>query len=64
MDRDDPETRPRPRPAHVIGQDLAAISVDELEERIGLLEAEIERLRAEARRKQASRAAAGAFFKL
>jgi len=49
---------------HEIGADLSAVSVDELRERIQLLEAEIERLSEEIRRKEASRNAAAAFFKI
>jgi uncharacterized small protein (DUF1192 family) len=58
------EDRPAPAPtAHAIGADLSALSVHELQERIGLLEAEIERLRAAVRAKEASKSAADAFFK-
>ncbi|TDR89000.1 DUF1192 domain-containing protein [Enterovirga rhinocerotis] len=48
---------------HEIGCDLTAVSVDELDERVALLEAEIARLRAEKERKNASREAAAAFFR-
>jgi uncharacterized small protein (DUF1192 family) len=61
--RDD-DDRPKPKASHELGADLSAISVAELAERIGLLEAEIVRLREEVARKEASRDAAGAFFKL
>lgn len=44
-------------------EDLSTISADELNERIARLEAEIERTTTEIRAKQASRAAADAFFK-
>lgn len=44
-------------------EDLSTISVDELEERVQRLTAEIERVKAEIQSKQASRAAADAFFK-
>ena len=50
--------------AHEVGMPLDAISVDELHERIGLLEQEIERLRAEIQTKQSSKAAANAVFKI
>ncbi|MEZ5812374.1 MAG: DUF1192 domain-containing protein [Rhizobiaceae bacterium] len=50
-------------PVHEIGQDLSQLSVDELQERIGLLKAEIARLEAEAGSKDASRDAAEAFFR-
>ena len=62
----DPFAEERPRPAitvHDLGQDLATLSVAELEERIELLEREIERLREATARKEASRAAASAFFR-
>lgn len=63
MRDDDPETRPKRKLAHEIGCDLAAISADELHERVGLLREEIARLEAEAARKKASRDAASSFFK-
>ncbi|HVL72713.1 MAG TPA: DUF1192 domain-containing protein [Beijerinckiaceae bacterium] len=57
------DEKPRPKPTHEIGQDLAKLSVDELDERVALLAAEIERLREARRAKEASRLAASAFFK-
>jgi uncharacterized small protein (DUF1192 family) len=60
MDLDD--LVPKKTPGMVIGEDLAAISVAELEHRIQLLEAEIARIRAEMAKKHASKAAADAFF--
>jgi uncharacterized small protein (DUF1192 family) len=58
------EEKPRPKPAaHEVGQDLAALSVGELEERIEILEREIGRLKDAKARKEASRTAASAFFK-
>jgi uncharacterized small protein (DUF1192 family) len=48
---------------HEIGQDLALLSVKELQERIGILKEEITRLEADIARKQASRGAADQFFK-
>lgn len=52
------------KPANmVIGENLDAISVAELEQRIQALESETERLRAEITKKQASRSAADAFFR-
>jgi uncharacterized small protein (DUF1192 family) len=58
------EEKPRPRPfAHELGQDLSTLSVSELEERMELLEREIERLKEARSRKEASRNAASAFFK-
>ena len=59
----DDEDRPKKKIAHEIGQDLTLISVKELEERIGLLKAEIARLEADIESKQASRNVADQFFK-
>ncbi len=59
------DERPRPKPpAHDVGQDLSTLSVADLDERISLLEREMERLREARARKEASMAAASAFFKL
>jgi uncharacterized small protein (DUF1192 family) len=59
------EERPRPRPdRHELGQDLSTLSVEELDERIEILEQEIERLREARAGKAASRDAASAFFKI
>jgi len=60
---DDPFARPIKKLAHEIGEPLDTISSGELRERIALLEAEIERLRAAAEAKDASKRAADAFFK-
>ncbi len=49
--------------AHAVGEDLSLLSVDELKERVTLLETEIERLRAAIGSKEQSRSAADAFFK-
>ncbi|MBL8587388.1 MAG: DUF1192 domain-containing protein [Methylobacteriaceae bacterium] len=54
---------PRKKTTHEIGQTLDALSVDELAERIELLQAEIARLEAAKAAKQASKAAADLFFK-
>jgi len=59
----DDEDRPRKKIIHEIGQDLALLSVGELTERMELLQGEIERLKAAAASKQASRSAADKFFK-
>ena len=59
----DDEDRAKPRPDLVIGEDLDTISIEELEKRITLLEAEISRLRAEIVSKQSTRASAENFFK-
>jgi uncharacterized small protein (DUF1192 family) len=47
-----------------VGQDLSMLSIDELDERIAVLEREIERLKEARSRKEQSRAAASAFFKI
>lgn len=60
MDLDDEPKKPANM---VIGENLDAISVAELEHRIQALESEIIRLRAEIAKKQASRNAADAFFR-
>ncbi len=60
MDDDD---RPRKKITHEIGQDLALLSVEELNERIALLNAEITRLQEAMTKKRASKDAANAFFK-
>ena len=60
MDEDD---RPRKKITHEIGQDLSLLSVEELNERIALLTAEIARLEETAKKKRASKDAASTFFK-
>lgn len=58
------DLQPRPKsPEHVIGMDLARLSVHELGERIQLLQNEIARLEAARGAKTASLDAAQAFFK-
>ncbi len=59
----DIEDRPTPKPRMVIGENLDAISVAELEQRIVTLDSEIARIRAEIAKKQASKAAAASFFR-
>jgi uncharacterized small protein (DUF1192 family) len=59
----DEDDRPKKKISHEIGQELALLSVKELDERIGLLRDEIARLEADKARKQASRNAADQFFK-
>jgi uncharacterized small protein (DUF1192 family) len=59
----DLEDAPKKPANMVIGENLDAISVAELEQRIQALESEIIRLRAEIAKKQASRNAADAFFR-
>jgi uncharacterized small protein (DUF1192 family) len=57
------DDRPRKKVAHEIGQELASLSVEELSERISLLNAEILRLHGALEKKRASRSAADQFFK-
>ena len=57
------DDRPKPQPDIVIGADLSAISIEELEKRITTLEGEISRLREEIVSKQATKASAENFFK-
>lgn len=59
----DDEERPKKKIGHEIGQDLALLSVGELDERIALLREEITRLEAAADKKKASRDVASQFFK-
>jgi uncharacterized small protein (DUF1192 family) len=60
MDEDD---RPKKKIVHEIGQDLALLSIKELEERIALLDEEIGRLKTAIASKQGSRNVADQFFK-
>jgi len=60
MEDDD---RPRRKITHEIGQDLSLLSVEELNERIALLNAEIARLQEAMTKKRASKDAANSFFK-
>ncbi len=60
MNQDD---LPKPRHEHVLGENLDAISLDELHLRVKVLSQEIERIEVEMTRKKASRSAADAFFK-
>ena len=53
----------KPR-THLVGMDLETMSVGELTERIGLLEAEIERLKAAITARGATRQAAESIFKI
>ncbi len=57
------EDRPRKKITHEIGQDLSLLSLEELTERIALLNSEIARLEEAATKKRASRDAANSFFK-
>jgi len=57
------EDRPKKKIVHEIGQELALLSVKELDERIAVLNEEIARLEADKVKKQATRSAADQFFK-
>ncbi len=57
------DDRPKKKLTHEIGQDLTLLSVGEIDERITLLKAEIQRLSVDRARKDASRLAADAVFK-
>ncbi len=59
----DDDDRPKKKITHEIGQDLALLSVKELQERIALLKEEIGRLDASISGKQVSRNVADQFFK-
>ena len=61
--KDDEDDRPKKKIIHEIGQDLALLSVKELQERITVLREEIARLEASIAGKQASRSVADQFFK-
>ena len=57
------DDRPIRRPAPSAGDDLSLLSIEEIEARIALFRAEIERLEAELERKRRSLAAADAVFR-
>lgn len=57
------DDKPRKKGTHELGQDLSLLSFEDIEDRIAALAAEIERLKADAAKKRASREAANAFFK-
>ena len=59
----DDDDRLAKKVAHEIGQDLSLLSVEELNDRITLLKAEIGRLEGALAGKRASRDAASKFFK-
>ena len=63
MPATDDEDRPGKKTVHEIGQDLALLSVGELNDRIAVLREEIARLEAAAASKKASRDVASQFFK-
>jgi uncharacterized small protein (DUF1192 family) len=57
------DDKPKRKITHEIGQDLSLLSVAELNERVALLNAEIERLQAAVAKKLASKDAANSVFK-
>lgn len=57
------EELPKRKKGHEIGEDLAALSLDELDERIELLRGEIRRIEDAIKSKRASASAADAFFR-
>jgi uncharacterized small protein (DUF1192 family) len=60
----DPDEAKKPSPQEiVVGADLSKLSVEELEERVGALRAEIARLEADIAVKRSSRAAADSVFR-
>jgi uncharacterized small protein (DUF1192 family) len=59
----DDDDKPKKKISHEIGQDLTLLSVEELAERIALLNAEIQRLQSSMQLKRATRDAADRFFK-
>jgi len=58
------DDRPRKKVTHEIGQDLSLLSVEELTERIALMNSEIERLQQAMTKKRASKDAANRFFQI
>jgi uncharacterized small protein (DUF1192 family) len=60
----EPDDRPKPKPGIVIGEDLAMLSLDELETRITTLEGEIDRIRKTIEAKRSSRDLAASAFKI
>lgn len=57
------EDLPKKKKLHEVGMNIEAMSVDELEERIGLLEAEIVRLRDAISARKKTKDAANSVFK-
>jgi len=57
------DDKPRKKITHEIGQELSLLSVEELTERIALMNSEIERLQQATAKKRASKDAAASFFK-
>ena len=63
MPASEDDDRPKKKIVHEIGQELALLSIRELEERIALLNAEISRLAGTIESKKGSRSVADQFFK-
>ena len=63
MAASDDEDAPRKKLRHEIGEDLSTLSLDELGDRIVLLEAEIARIEEAISTKKASAHVAASFFK-
>ena len=59
----DDDDKPKKKTSHEMGQDLTLLSVEELAERIALLNGEIQRLQSSMQLKRATRDAADRFFK-
>jgi uncharacterized small protein (DUF1192 family) len=59
----DEEDAPKKKRKHEVGEDLSALSLDELTERIALLNDEIARIEAAIATKRASAEVAASFFK-
>jgi uncharacterized small protein (DUF1192 family) len=57
------DDKPKKKSSHEIGCDLSMLSVDELKLRVGILQAEIERLEVEISAKSSSRNAAEGLFR-
>ena len=62
MDWDELEPKKKPK-AHVLGEDIAKLSIDELASLVGALKDEIARVEAAMKAKQASKSDAEAAFK-
>ena len=59
----DDDDKAKKKISHEVGQDLTLLSVEELAERIALLQSEIQRLQSSMQLKRATRDAADRFFK-
>jgi len=58
------DDKPKRPASHDVGSDLSALSIEDLEQRITLLQDEIARLETEKRKKAADRLAADSLFRL